>query len=122
MNRTLTSMAKPKPGTSPDMFELVRIQADDRHVIEFDKIDTRFNDCTNWQVCVNGERVLFSTRIHERFSDVKSGVLATIAVCEGRPTEPDRNMLAAAKAMLVVLDKYPSFGALVKHPGVMKNQ
>ncbi|WP_240771475.1 hypothetical protein [Siccibacter turicensis] len=122
MNKTLTSMAKPKPGTSRDMFELVRIQADERHVIEFDKIDTRFNDCTNWQVCVSGERVLFSTRIHERFSDVKSGVLATIAVCEGRSAESDRNMLAAAKAMLAVLDKYPSFGALVKHPGVMKNK
>jgi hypothetical protein len=54
-------------------------------VVEFDNVDTRFNDCNNWQVMAGEERVLFSNRMYERFSDVKSGIVATIQVCEGRP-------------------------------------
>lgn len=41
--------------------KLLRIQASDTHVVEFDNVDTRFNDC-NWQVMAEGKRVLFSNR------------------------------------------------------------
>lgn len=105
-----------KVGASRDMVALLRIQATDTHVVEFDNVDTRFNDCTNWQVMEGDKRVLFSTRTHERFSDIKAGVLATIAVCENRATASDSAMLESAKAMMKVLDACPSFGALVAHP------
>jgi hypothetical protein len=98
------------------MLKLLRIQATDTHVLEFDNVDTRFNDCGNWQVVAKGKRVLFSTRTYEHFADVKSGVLATINVCENRATESDVAMLESAKAMIAVLDRYPSFAALAAHP------
>lgn len=105
-----------KVGTSRDMVTLLRIQATNTHVVEFDNVDTRFNDCSNWQVMEGDKRILFSTRTHERFSDIKAGVLATIAVCENRATASDTAMLESAKAMMKVLDACPSFGALVAHP------
>lgn len=37
-------------GQSTDIVKLLRIQASDSHVVEFDNVDTRFNDCNNWQV------------------------------------------------------------------------
>ena len=37
-------------GQSTDIVKLLRIQASDTHVVEFDNVDTRFNDCNNWQV------------------------------------------------------------------------
>ena len=43
-----------KVGESRDMVALLRIQATDTHVVEFDNVDTRFNDCTNWQVMEGG--------------------------------------------------------------------
>ena len=64
----------------------------------------------------NGERVLFSNRSYERFSDVKAGILATIQVCRGRATSSDSAMLDSAKTMIAVLDAFPSFAALAKHP------
>ncbi|HDS8282045.1 TPA: hypothetical protein RKY22_005632 [Klebsiella michiganensis] len=112
---------KPQPGTSLDMLKLLRIQVSDSCVVEFDNVDTRFNDCSNWQVMKGDERVLFSTRMYEQFRDVKSGLMATVAVCEGRPEPSDERMLAAAKAMLSLLDKYPSFASLAAHPGRIDN-
>ncbi|EDS6192545.1 hypothetical protein CGE50_004133 [Salmonella enterica subsp. enterica serovar Mississippi] len=32
-------------GKSPDIVKLLRIQATESHVVEFDNVDTRFNDC-----------------------------------------------------------------------------
>ncbi|ELY6169647.1 hypothetical protein SNO30_004006 [Cronobacter sakazakii] len=105
-----------KVGQSTEIVKLLRIQASDTHVIEFDNVDTRFNDCDNWRVVARGKRVLFSTRMHERFSDVKSGLLATINVCENLASETDSAVLDGAKAMMQVLDGYPSFAALAAHP------
>lgn len=105
-----------KVGQSTDMVKLLRIQASDTHVVEFDNVDTRFNDCNNWQVMAEGERILFSTRMYERYSDMKAGVLATIMVCENRATGADTAMLESAKVMMQVLDGYPSFAALAAHP------
>lgn len=112
---------KPQPGTSQDMLKLLRIQVSETFVVEFDSVDTRFNDCSNWQVMKGEERVLFSTRMYEQFRDVKSGLMATVQVCEGRPEPSDERMLAAAKAMLSLLDKYPSFASLAAHPGRIDN-
>ncbi|EOC1314892.1 hypothetical protein ACI09C_003988 [Cronobacter turicensis] len=105
-----------KVGQSTEIVKLLRIQASDTHVIQFDNVDTRFNDCDNWQVMVGGKRVLFSNRMYERFSDVKSGLLATINVCENSAVETDAAMLEGAKVMMQVLDGYPSFAALAAHP------
>lgn len=112
---------KPLPGTSRDMLKRLRIQLPDTHVVEFVAVDTRFNDCCNWQVMNGEERVLFSTRMHEQFRDVKSGLMATVEVCEGHPEPSDKRMLAAAKSMLSLLDKYPSFASLAAHPGRIDN-
>ncbi|HBL5403627.1 TPA: hypothetical protein LR346_004874 [Enterobacter hormaechei] len=98
------------------MVKLLRIQASDTHVVEFDNVDTRFNDCNNWQVMAGGKRVLFSNRMYERFSDVKSGIVATINVCENSGSVTDKAMLEGAKVMMQVLDGYPSFAALAAHP------
>ncbi|WP_341869948.1 DNA methyltransferase [Enterobacter hormaechei] len=73
------------------------------------------HDVIPWQY--TGKRVLFSTRTHERFSDVKAGILATIEVCRGRCSPADAAMLDSAKAMISVLDAFPSFAALATHPG-----
>ncbi|WP_318366452.1 hypothetical protein [Enterobacter sp.] len=116
MNKAPGKSAANKVGQSADILPVLRVSASDDHVIEFCKVDTRFNDCAGWEVRKNGERVYFNTRMYERFSDVKSGVLAAITVCEMYPSAPDSAMLAAAKAMLNVLDKYPSFAALAAHP------
>ena len=105
-----------KVGQSNDIVKLLRIQASDTHVVEFDNVDTRFNDCNNWQVMAEGKRVLFSIRTYERFSDVKSGIVATISVCENSATVSDTAMLESAKVMMQVLDGYPSFAALAAHP------
>lgn len=105
-----------KVGVSTGLVKLLRIQASDTHVLEFDDVDTRFNDCCNWQVMANGERVLFSTRTYEHFADVKSGIVATIDVCENRATASDEAMLESAKIMIAVLDHFPSFAALTRHP------
>lgn len=78
--------------------------------------DTRFNDCNNWQVMAGGKRVLCSNRMYERFSDVKSGIVATINVCENSGSVTDKAMLEGAKVMMQVLDGYPSFAALAAHP------
>ncbi len=116
MQNLKTGSEKKKVGVSDIMLKLLRIRASDTHVLEFDGVDTRFNDCCNWQVMVNGKRVLFSTRTYEHFSDVKAGILATIEVCRGRNTPSDGAMLDSAKAMITVLDAFPSFAALAKHP------
>ena len=63
-----------------------------------------------------GKRVLFSNRMYERFSDVKSGIVATINVCENSGSVTDKAMLEGAKIMMQVLDGYPSFAALAAHP------
>lgn len=121
-SHNLTNISrKPQPGKSPDMLKLLRIQISDTHVVEFDDVDTRFNDCCNWQVMNGEERILFSTRMHEQFRDVKSGLMATVEVCEGRPEPSDKRMLAAAKSMLSLLDKYPSFASLAAHPARIDN-
>lgn len=112
---------KTKAGTSPDMLPLLRIRLSETHVVEFDKVDTRFNDCCNWQVMEGEEKVLFSTRMYERFLDVKSGVIATVAVCEGHPLPSDARMLAAANLILKLLDTYPSFASLAAHPARIDN-
>jgi len=112
---------KTKPGTSPDLLPLLRIRLSDTHVAEFDKVDTRFNDCCNWQVMEGKERILFSTRMHEQFRDVKSGLMATVAVCEGHPLPSDARMLAAANLMLKLLDACPSFASLAAHPARIDN-
>ncbi|EHS0390686.1 hypothetical protein LHY28_003360 [Salmonella enterica] len=108
-------------GKSPDIVKLLRIQATEIHVVEFDNVDTRFNDCSNWQIMVDGERILFSTRMHERFSDMKAAVLATVAVCGNRATPSDSAMLDSAQAMMKMLDVYPSFAALAEHPKRITN-
>lgn len=101
---------------STEIVKLLRIQASDTHVVEFDNVDTRFNDCNNWQVMAGGKRVLFSNRMYERFSEVKSGIVATINVCENSGSVTDKAMLEGAKVMMQVLDGYPSFAALAAHP------
>jgi hypothetical protein len=116
MKSTVTKHVVKKVGESQIMLKLLRIRASDTHVLEFDNVDTRFNDCCNWQVMENGKRVLFSTRTYEHFSDVKSAIVATIAVCHARATPSDTAMLASAQAMIGVLDAFPSFGALAQHP------
>ncbi|QEM94277.1 hypothetical protein FEI17_26950 (plasmid) [Kosakonia radicincitans] len=103
-------------GQSADMLPLLRIRLPDNWTAEFDRVDTRFNDCCNWQVMNGSDRVLFSTRMYQRFSDMKSGVIATVDVCEGRSSESDKRQAEAGKMLLAVLDKYPSFAALAKHP------
>lgn len=103
-------------GVSKEMVKLLRIQATELHVIEFDQVDTRFNDCCSWQVMEGDEKVFFSTRMYERFSDVKSGVLATITVYETYTQASDLKILAAAKSMIAVLDRCASFAALAAHP------
>ena len=72
MQNLNTRPATRKVGQSTEIVKLLRIQASDTHVVEFDNVDTRFNDCNNWQVMAGGKRVLFSNRMYERFSDVKS--------------------------------------------------
>ena len=116
MKSTSIKTASRKVGESSIMLKRLRIRASDTHVIEFDSVDTRFNDCRHWQVMANGERVLFSNRSYERFSDVKAGILATIQVCRGRATSSDSAMLDSAKTMIAVLDAFPSFAALAAHP------
>lgn len=116
MQNLNTRPATRKVGQSTEIVKLLRIQASDTHVVEFDNVDTRFNDCNNWQVMAGDKRVLFSNRMYERFSDVKSGIVATIAVCENCATVSDAAMLEGAKAMMQVLDGYPSFAALAAHP------
>jgi hypothetical protein len=116
-----TVAKKIKPGTSPDLLPLLQIRLSDTHVAEFDKVDTRFNDCCNWQVMEGEELVLFSTRMHEQFRDVKSGLMATVAVCEGHPLPSDARMLAAAKLMLKLLDACPSFASLAAYPARIDN-
>jgi len=96
MQTLKTALSGKKVGESRDMVKLLRIQATETHLVEFDNVDARFNDCTNWQVVKGGERILFSTRMHERFSEVKSGVLATITVCENAATASDSAMLESA--------------------------
>ncbi|EJG2388731.1 hypothetical protein AM391_RS22585 [Kluyvera ascorbata] len=117
MKDTTAKTTAKKVGASDIMLKLLRIRASDTHVLEFDGVDTRFNDCCNWQVMVNGKRVLFSTRTYEHFSDVKSGILATIEAYRVRGNPSDGVMLDSAKAMISVLDAFPSFAALAKHPG-----
>lgn len=117
MKDTIVKATARKVGESDIMLKRLRIRANETHVLEFDDVDTRFNDCCNWQVMENGKRVLFSTRTHECFSDVKAGILATIEVCRGRRSPTDGAMLDSAKAMISVLDVFPSFAALAKHPG-----
>ncbi|WNP36925.1 hypothetical protein RN333_22015 (plasmid) [Enterobacter kobei] len=107
-------------GVSRDLMTVLRIQAADDHVIEFFNVDTRFNDCNGWEVRKDGERVYFNTRQYERFSDVKSGVLSVITLCQKYPQDSDSVLLAAAKAMLSVLDSSPSFAALAAHPDRIK--
>lgn len=114
--KTTPATATQSPGTSPDMLPLLRIRLSENWIAEFDKVDTRFNDCCNWQVMNGSGRVLFSTRMYQRFSDMKSGVIATVDVCEGRSSESDKRQAEAGKRLLAVLDKYPSFAALAKHP------
>lgn len=121
MQNLTTRPSTKKVGESRNMVKLLRIQATDTHVLEFDNVDTRFNDCSNWQVIAGGERVLFSTRMHERFSEMKSGVLATIAGCEKHVTASDIVMLESAKAMMTVLDACGSFVALTTHPKRITN-
>lgn len=115
-SHNLNVVPKKQPGKSPDMLKLLRIQLSDTHVVEFDNVDTRFNDCCNWQVMKGEERVLFSTRMHEQYRDVKSGLMATVEVCENRPQPTDAHMLAAANLTLKLLDAYPSFASLAAHP------
>jgi len=114
--KTTPATATQSPGTSPEMLPLLRIRLSENWTAEFDNVDTRFNDCCNWQVMNGTERVLFSTRMHERFSDMKSGVIATVDVCCGRPSDSDRLQAEAGKTLLAVLDRYPSFAALATHP------
>lgn len=116
MQNLNTRPATRKVGQSTEIVKLLRIQASDTHVVEFDNVDTRFNDCNNWQVMAGGKRVLFSNRMYERFSDVKSGIVATINVCENSGSVTDKAMLEGAKVMMQVLDGYPSFAALAAHP------
>lgn len=47
---------------------------------------------------------------------MKSGIVATINVCENSAGVADAAMLAGAKVMMQVLDGYPSFAALAAHP------
>ncbi|ECY4133798.1 TPA: hypothetical protein R4200_004820 [Enterobacter hormaechei subsp. oharae] len=116
MQNLNTRQTTRKVGQSTEIVKLLRIQASDTHVVEFDNVDTRFNDCNNWQVMAGGKRVLFSNRMYERFSDVKSGIVATINVCENSGSVTDKAMLEGAKVMMQVLDGYPSFAALAAHP------
>lgn len=116
MQNLKTRQTARKVGQSSEIVKLLRIQATDTHVVEFDNVDTRFNDCTNWQVMQGSERVLSSNRMCERFSDMKSGVLATISVCENLNSASESAMLEGAKALMKVLDSYPSFAALAAHP------
>ncbi|VYU21384.1 hypothetical protein [Metakosakonia massiliensis] len=115
------SALKPPVGQSRDMLSTLRIQAADGHVITFCNVDTRFNDCQGWEVFKNGERVLFNTRVYEQFRGLKSGLMVTVEVCEGRTTTSDKCMLAAAKSLLALLDKYPSFASLAAHPARTDN-
>ncbi|WP_318391020.1 hypothetical protein [Enterobacter sp.] len=100
-------------GVSRDLVAMLRIQAADDHVIEFCNVDTRFNDCSGWAVLKGGERIYFNTRMHERFGDVKAGVIQTISNCS---PGAENVLLAAAKTLLNALDQYPSFVALAAHP------
>ncbi|EMJ8412870.1 hypothetical protein [Enterobacter hormaechei] len=50
MQNLNTRPATRKVGQSTEIVKLLRIQASDTHVVEFDNVDTRFNDCNNWQV------------------------------------------------------------------------
>lgn len=111
-----TNATRTAVGQSTEMLPLLRIRLSDNWIAEFDNVDTRFNDCCNWQVMNGSGRVLFSTRMYQRFSDMKSGVIATVDVCEGRSSESDKRQAEAGKRLLAVLDKYPSFAALAKHP------
>lgn len=54
MQNLKTALTGKKVGESRDMVKLLRIQATDTHVVEFDNVDTRFNDCNNWQVMAEG--------------------------------------------------------------------
>lgn len=116
MQNLNTRQTTRKVGQSTVIVKLLRIQASDTHVVEFDNVDTRFNDCNNWQVMAGNNRVLFSRRMYESFSDVKSGIVATVSVCENSTTVSDTAMLEGAKVMMQVLDGYPSFAALAAHP------
>jgi len=116
MQNRNTRQTTRKVGQSTEIVKLLRIQASDTHVVEFDNVDTRFNDCNNWQVLAGGKRVLSSNRMNEHFSDVKSGIVATVNVCENSASVADTVMLEGAKVMMQVLDGYPSFAALAVHP------
>lgn len=102
-----------KIGVTKDMLPVLRIQASENCLIEFSQVDIRFNDCCGWQVVLNGVRVLFDRREHERFQQLRAGVSATLASAAAG----DKAMLAGAKALLNLLDQYPSFAALAAHPG-----
>lgn len=54
MQNLNTRPATRKVGQSTEIVKLLRIQASDTHVVEFDNVDTRFNDCNNWQVMAGG--------------------------------------------------------------------
>ena len=70
MQNLNTRPATRKVGQSTEIVKLLRIQASDTHVVEFDNVDTRLNDCTNWQVMAGGQRILVSKRMYERCSYV----------------------------------------------------
>ncbi|ELY4112137.1 hypothetical protein SMY46_003869 [Cronobacter turicensis] len=101
-----------KIGVTKDMLPVLRIQASENCLIEFSQVDIRFNDCCGWQVVLDGERVLFDRREHERFQQLRAGVSAILASAEAG----DKTMLAGAKALLNLLDQYPSFATLAAHP------
>ena len=48
MQNPNAGIQKKKIGASDIMLKLLRIRASDTHVLEFDGVDTRFNDCCNW--------------------------------------------------------------------------
>ncbi|MFK3662785.1 hypothetical protein ACI2I2_20105 [Scandinavium sp. NPDC088450] len=114
--KTRTASAK---NTAPvqGMLKQLRVSVSDTHVLAFDNVDTRFNDCVNWRVLENGKRTLFSTRTYEHFAEVKAVMLATIECCQARATPSDVSRLACAQAVIKALDACPSFAALATHPG-----
>ena len=101
-----------KIGVAKDMLHSLCIQVSDICLVEFSHVDIRFNDCCGWQVMLNGERVLFNSREHERFQLLRNGVSVTLA--NTNHTAPE--LFEGAKALLNLLDQYPSFAALAAHP------
>lgn len=51
------STLKTTVGQSPDMLPLLRIRLSDTWIAEFDNVDTRFNDCCNWQMAKHPDRL-----------------------------------------------------------------